>query len=388
MNYSVKSIPFSRPFIEEEEMLAVKEVLESGWLTTGPKTAIFEQQLADFLEVKHVVGLSSCTAALHLALLSAKVGSGDEVITSPLTFCSTVFSILQVGAKPVFADIDLNTLNLDPREVEKKITSRTKAILPVHYGGHPCRMNELLDLAQKKQLLIIEDAAHAIGSLYENRMIGGLDTFATCFSFYVTKNLSMGEGGALATNDDKVMKQVRLLSLHGMSHDAWNRYDVSGRWGYDVLEMGYKYNLTDIQAALGVVQLRKIKQMTKKRQFLRERYQYRLQGIEAITFTHDEENVHSAAHLFAVRLKHTNASRLRDELIAGLKEKGIHVSVHFIPIPALTYFKKTLGVVLQDFPCLEEASEGLITLPLYPSLEKQDIDYICDIFLTLLKEKC
>ena len=253
-------IPFHLPSIGDEEVREVEATLRSGWLTTGPKTAQFEREFSSYVQSPHAIAVNSCTAGLHLALAALNIGRGDEVITTPLTFCSTVHTILQVGAKPVLADVRPDG-NIDPDEIAKAITSRTRAIVPVHLAGLPCDMNAIWELAQRHGLFVIEDAAHAAGSHYQGHPIGMAGdegtqaSDAVAFSFYATKNLTTGEGGMITTARDSLAARIRMLSLHGMSRDAWNRYSQSGKWFYEVVDTGFKYNLTDIQSSLGIHQL-------------------------------------------------------------------------------------------------------------------------------------
>ncbi len=250
-------LPYALPQFGDEEKREVLEVLDSGWITTGPRVKRFEAELALAVHAKHVVCVDSCTAALHIALASLDLKPGDEVITSPLTFCSTVNTIVHAGGTPVLADVEPDTLNLDPARMEAAITSRTRAVMPVHFGGHPCEMDTILDTCRARGIAVIEDAAHAVGAAYKGRPVGSLGD-ATCFSFYATKNLTTAEGGALATDDDAAAEKARLLMLHGMSRDAWMRYTSAGSWFYEVVLPGFKYNMTDLAAALGLHQLRRL----------------------------------------------------------------------------------------------------------------------------------
>jgi len=257
-------LPFSSPLILEDEISEVADTLRSGWLTTGPKVKRFEEEFAQYVGSKHAVAVNSCTGALHLALVAEGIGPGDEVITTPFTFIATANVILHVGAKPVFVDIRPDTFNIDVDKIEEAITPKTKVIMPVHYAGQPCEMDEILEIARRHDLLVIEDAAHAVAAEYKERKIGTIGD-VSCFSFYATKNLVTGEGGMVTTDDGKLAEKIKILSLHGMSKDAWRRYTAAGSWYYEVIYPGYKYNMTDIQASLGVHQLGKLPQFQKRR---------------------------------------------------------------------------------------------------------------------------
>lgn len=265
-------VPFYTPYIGQEEIDEVSAAIRSNWLTKGQKTKDFEDKFAHYVGSKHALGLNSCTAGLHLAQKVLRIGEGDEVITTPYTFAATVNTILHCGAEPVFVDIDPITMNIDPVEIEKAITPKTKAIIPVHFAGFPCDMDQIMDIARRHKLKVIEDAAHAVYTKYHDRFIGSISDI-TCFSFYATKNLCTGEGGMITTDDQELMDELQVLSLHGMSKNAWNRYTDKGSWFYEIESPGYKYNMTDIQASLGLVQLGKLEEMQTLRKKIAERYQ-------------------------------------------------------------------------------------------------------------------
>lgn len=303
-------LPYSLPLIGKEEIQEVTETLESGWLSKGPKVQQFEKEFAAFVGAKHAVAVNSCTAALFLALKAKGIGPGDEVITSPLTFSSTANTIIHTGATPVFADIDENTLNIDPVKLEAAVTPRTKAVVPVHFGGQSCDMDAILAIAQKHGLFVLEDAAHAVYTTYKHRMIGSIGD-ATAFSFYATKNLATGEGGMLTTDDEELADKIRVLSLHGMSKAAWNRYSSNGSWYYEVESPGYKMNMFDLQAALGLHQLKRLDDMQKRREEIAGRYQTAFQQIPGLItpFVHDDGR--HAWHLYVLQV---------DEKRLGLRE--------------------------------------------------------------------
>ena len=304
------SLPFCLPSIGREEIDAVVGALKSGWLTLGPRVKEFERCFAQYVSAKHAVAVNSCTAALHLALVAVGIDSGDEVITTPYTFAATGEVILYMGATPVFVDIDKKTYNIDVTKIEEKLTSRTKAIIPVHIAGQPCEMDELVALAKKHNLQIIEDAAHAIGAEYKGRKIGSIGNL-TCFSFYATKNITTGEGGMITTDEDEYSENARILSLHGISKDAWKRYTSAGSWYYEILLAGYKYNMTDLQASLGIHQLRKLEQFLKRRQEIAAAYDEAFIDLPEITIPHVANDIRHAWHLYLIQL---NLERLSIQL--------------------------------------------------------------------------
>ena len=331
-------IHFHRPSIGEEEINEVVDTLRSGWLTTGPRVARFEREFREYTGAPHAVAVNSATAGLHLALAALKIGPGDEVITTPMTFCATVQAILHVGATPVLADIGWDG-NIDPEEIARRITSRTRAIIPVHMAGLPCEMNAIWELAQRHGLHVIEDAAHAAGARYEGRpgsVAGASD--AVAFSFYATKNLTTGEGGMITTDRPDLAEALRMLALHGVSHEAWDRYTERGSWQYDVLAHGFKYNLSDIQAALGIHQLRKLEHFIERRTLYARMYHDAFAGMEEVELPPDNPRCRHAWHLYILRLNLRRLKIDRGKFIRELQERGIGTSVHFIPIPLLRFF--------------------------------------------------
>ena len=370
-------LPFCQADIGEDEIAEVVDTIRSGWLTTGPKTRRFEEQFRDYVGSKFAVAVSSCTAGLHLMLMAAGIGEGDEVITTPLTFCATVNVILHQRAKPVLADICLDDYNIDPEQVERKITPRTKAILAVHYAGQPCRMDQLLDIARRHNLLLFEDAAHASGAQYRGRPVGSLGD-ATAFSFYVIKNMTTGEGGMVTTDNPELEDKVRLLRLHGMSHDAWKRYDAKGSWYYEVLAAGLNYKMTDVQAALGLHQLRRLDGFIERRAQIVADYNRRLAHLPELTLPTAREEVRHAWHLYPIWLHNEQLSIGRDQLIEELKERGIGTSVHFIPIPYHPFYQQTLGLRQGDFPNTDRLFAGILSLPLFPRMTDADVARVGD----------
>jgi dTDP-4-amino-4,6-dideoxygalactose transaminase len=369
-------IPFDRPDVGEEEVAAVAEVLRSGWLTTGPKTKEFERRFAQYVGAEHALAVSSGTAAMHIALAAWDLGPGDEVITSPLTFCSTLQTIVHLGGIPVLADVSPDDYNLDPALAAARITPRTRALLPVHLSGLPCRMGELLDLAASHGLKVLEDAAHAVGARSGSGMVGSLGD-ATAFSFYATKNLTTAEGGMLTSDDGGFMERARLWHLHGLSRDAWKRYTTAGAWRYDVLVPGFKNNMTDIQGAMGLVQLAKLERNIARRAEIAGRYTAAFARMpELIPPPAVRPGDRHAHHLYILRL---NSERLRidrNRFFEELKARGIGASVHFIPVYHLTYYREKFGWRADEFPAAEAIFRSCISLPCFPRLSDADVERV------------
>lgn len=374
-------LPFSRASIGQEEMDAALEVLRSGWLTTGPRVREFETAFASYVGAEHAVAVSSCTAALHLALLAIGITEGDEVILPTMTFAASGAVVLYRKARPVLVDCKEDSFQADPAEIALAITPRTRAILAVHYGGQPCEMDSIFEIARKRQLRVIEDAAHALPSRYKGAMVGTLGDI-TCFSFYATKTLTTGEGGMATTGNQEFAERMRILSLHGISRDVWKRYTAEGSWRYEILETGYKYNMTDLQAALGLAQLAKCDAMHARRVSIAARYNAALGALEGFgmsALAHDSGN---AWHLYVVRASSSVLRINRDQVIEDLKRRGIGTSVHFIPLHMHPLYQR-LGYRNGQFPYAEEQFDGAISLPIYPSMTDADadrvIEAICDI---------
>lgn len=365
-------LPFSQPLIEEEEINEAIDTLRSGWLTTGPKVKRFEEEFTEYIESKYVVAINSCTGGLHLSLLAAGIGEGNEVITTPFTFCATTNVILHVRAKPVFIDIKPDTFNIDTERIEEAITPKTKAIMPVHYAGQPCEMSEIIRIAKRHNLLVIEDAAHAIAAKYKGKRVGTIGDI-TCFSFYATKNLVTGEGGMVATDNEKLAKKIRVLSLHGMSRDAWKRYSAAGSWYYEVIYPGYKYNMTDIQASLGLHQLRKLTRLQKRREEIAEAYNEAFANLDAIEVPFVKRNIEHAWHLYVIKIVSEKLKLDRNQFIEALRERNIGTSVHFIPVHLHPYYRDIYGFKRGDFPNAEYVYDRIISLPLYPKMENRDV---------------
>lgn len=365
-------LPYSQPEVGEAEIAAVAEVMRSGWLTRGRVTEQFEGRLKDFLGVENVVAVSSCTAGLHLALMASQIGRGDEVITTPMTFAATVNVIIQAGATPVLVDIDPETGNLDLDAVERAITPRTRAVLPVHYGGHPLDMSRLNTLRDVHGLTVIEDGAHALGGRAQGRFVGSFGNW-TAFSFYATKNLTTGEGGALVVPTASAADTVRTMSLHGLSRNAWNRYGAEGAWHYDVAMLGYKYNMTDIEAALGLAQLSKFSAMQEKRRVLAARY---IQGLHnlPVRLPAEAPGATHSWHLFSICLDMARIRGRRADVMQDLHRANIGTSVHFIPLYRHTYYRQKFGWNATAFPHTEAFFSGQMSLPLYPRMTLNDVD--------------
>jgi dTDP-4-amino-4,6-dideoxygalactose transaminase len=364
-------LAFSPPAISEEEIEAVVDTLRSDWITTGPKTKRFESDFAKYLGAADALALNSCTAGMHIALATLGIGPGDEVITTPVTFCSSVNVIEHVGARPVLVDVEPETLTLDPARIAEAITPRTKAILPVHFGGHPVDMSPLMEIARQHNLYVIEDAAHAVPAFYEGQPIGTFGDFAS-FSFYATKNLTTGEGGMLIGAPDNIAR-ARVLSLHGMSRDAWKRYTAEGSWYYEVVAPGYKYNMPDIQAAIGLVQLKRLNELQKRRLEIVAQYTSAFSAIAEVETPIERSNVQSAWHLYVLRLNLDRLSINRAQFIEELKTRNIGTSVHFIPIHLHPFYRDKYGWKPEDFPIAYREYQRLMTLPLHPRLTDEDV---------------
>ncbi|MBW2990877.1 DegT/DnrJ/EryC1/StrS aminotransferase family protein [Candidatus Woesearchaeota archaeon] len=380
-----RNIPYFKPTIEKEEIDEVVNALKSGWVTTGPRTKKFEEKFKKYIGSKHAVAVSSCTAALHVGLVVAGVKEGDEVITTPYTFAATAEVICYLKAKPVFVDIKEDTYNIDADKIEEKITSRTKAILPVHYGGQPCDMDKILAIAKKHSLKVIEDAAHAVGAEYKGKKIG-LFGDVTAFSFYATKNMTTGEGGMATFENDEYADKMQVLSLHGLSQDAWKRYSAEGSWYYEIIMAGYKYNMTDIQAALGLCQLKKLERFNKRRERLAEMYNQEFSKIKELSLRKIKDGVKNVWHLYTIRIDESKLRINRNQFIKELAKKGISTSVHFIPLHLHPYYQQKHGHKKGDFPVAEKVYSNLISLPLYPDLGEDDVNYIIDSVKEIIKQ--
>jgi dTDP-4-amino-4,6-dideoxygalactose transaminase len=376
-------LPFCPPTIGEEEIAEVVDTLRSNWITTGPKAKRFEADFASYLGVPGAIALSSCTAALHTALVTAGIGPGDEVITTPLTFAASVNVIEHVGARPVLVDVEPDTLNIDPRRVAAAITDRTRAIIPVHFAGHPVDLDPIRRLAELHRLVVIEDAAHAMSAKYKGQFIGASPN-PVAFSFYATKNLTTAEGGML-TGDPAFLDRARLVSLHGMSRDGWKRYDKGGSWFYEVLLPGFKYNMTDIQAALGLWQLRKLASFQERRLELARMYNSVFACEESLEVPVTRNEVEHAWHIYVLRLRPGTLRIGRDEFIEELKQRNIGTSVHFIPIHVHPYYRDKYGYAANRFPVAYSNYNRMLSLPLNPRLTDDDAGDVMQAVLDVVR---
>ena len=367
-------LPFAAPLIEEAEIQEVISALRSGWLTTGPKVHEFQSNFARYKNVPGAVALSSCTAALYLSLLTSKIKKGDEVITTPLTFCATINAIIHAGATPVLADIDPQTMNIDPREVERRITSKTKAILSVHFAGRPCDLDQLTRICRKYGLIMIEDCAHAIETEYHGIKAGTSGDFG-CFSFYATKNITTGEGGMVISKNEKSLERIRQLSLHGLGKDYWKRFKASGFKQHHVSEPGFKYNMTDIQASIGIHQLNKIEKYWRKRRHIWTRYNRELVDLPIQIPSLPEKNTRHAYHLYTILLDE-EMNMKRDEFLSRMLQKKIGLSIHYVSIPEHIYYQEKFQWQPQDYPNAYKVSQKTVSLPLYPKLSNDDVSFI------------
>lgn len=368
---------FGAPDIAEEDVAEVVAVMRSGWLGTGPRVAAFEQRFAAFKGVTadRVAAVNSCTAALHLSLLAAGIGPGDEVVTTPLTFCATVNTILQVGATPVLADVDPVTMNIDPDRIKAAVTPRTRAVIPVHLTGRPCEMDAILDLAARYDLRVIEDCAHAVEAEYYGRPLGTLGDFG-CFSFYVTKNVTTGEGGMILIRDPAAHDMIKIMSLHGMSRDAWKRFSHDGKRHYQVVLPGFKYNMMDLQAAIGLGQLARVEAAWQQRWELWQAYQERLAHLPVIRPADPAPHTRHGLHLYTLLIDLARCGVTRDQFIDRMGAAGIGVGVHYLALPEHPYYQNLLGWQPEDTPVATAIGRATVSLPLGAGLTLADIDRV------------
>jgi dTDP-4-amino-4,6-dideoxygalactose transaminase len=375
---------FGNPLIEEPEIREVESVLRSGWLGTGPRVSQFQRDFAAYVGAKHALALNSCTAALHLSMLVSGVGPGDEVLTTPLTFAATANSILHTGATPRFVDVKRETQNIDETLIEAALTPNVKALLPVHFAGRPCDMDALCAIAKRNGLVLIEDAAHAIEAEHHGRKIGAIGDL-TCFSFYVTKNIVTGEGGMITTNRDDLAEKIAVLGLHGLSQGAWERFSDKGFKHYEVLYPGYKYNMMDIQAAIGIHQLKRIDAHLLRRREIWARYNQAFAKLPLITPTDPEPNTLHSLHLYTPLLDIDNAKLTRDEFQQKLHEMNIGTGIHYVSLHLHKYYRERFGFKPHDFPNALYISERTISLPLSPKLTDEDVQSVIDAVKTCLE---
>lgn len=368
---------FGAPNIGPEEMHELASVMESGWLGTGPKVAQFEQDFGAYKGVANAAAVNSCTAALHLSLLAAGIGPGDEVITTPMTFCSTVNVIIHVGATPVLAEIEPQGFNIDPDRISEKITSKTKAILPVHFAGRPASMNSICAIAKEHNLKVIEDCAHAIETEYHGQRAGTIGDFG-CFSFYVTKNIATGEGGMVIARDKADHERIKLLRLHGMSRDAWNRFGSSGYRHYQVEEAGFKYNMMDLQAAIGLAQLRRVEPFWERRRQIWSRYRQALAGLPLGLPADPEPGTRHGYHLYTVLIDQARSGLSRDAFLNAMTAKNIGVGVHYLSIPEHPFYQRSFGWNAEDFPHAKRVGRQTVSLPLTSKMTDRDVDDVIE----------
>jgi len=374
-------LPFARPAIGDDEIREVEATLRSGWLTVGPRTRKFERVVAEYLGVEQTAAVSSCTAALHLAMVCFGIGPGDEVVLPTLNFAAAPNMVIHLGAKPVFADVDPVTMNVTPSLLDVATTDHTKLYVPVHFGGRPCEIDEIVTLGRSRGVRVLGDAAHAIGADVAGRKIGTIAD-ATAFSFYVTKGITTGEGGVVSSKDPAMIERARLLSLHGMSSDAWKRYSEHGPWFYEILDAGYKYNMNDVQAAMGLCQMEKVDAFREARQRVADFYTRALGDMEGITVPPPFDVGHHAWHLYPIRIDLDSITIDRDRFIQALLKEGIGVSVHFIPLHLHPFYRDRLGYGPGSFPAAEEYFRRAVSLPIYPSMTDEDVR---DVVLAIAK---
>ena len=374
------TIPVFKPSLGEPEITALEEIFKTGWIGMGPKTTEFENNFASYVGAEYAIGVNSATAALHLSCLALGIGAGDEVLVPTVTFVSTAHAVSYCGAVPVFVDVEADTLNIDTKDLERKVTSKTRAIIPVHYGGHACRMDKIWKIAAKHGLKVIEDAAHACGSRYENQLIGGLEQSAlTCFSFHAVKNLATGDGGMITTNRSDIANKLNRLRWVGINRSTWERADYSNYdWYYEIHELGYKYHMNDITAAIGLVQLDKLEAANKRRREIAAKYTEALKSVSWIDCPVERDYTKSACHNYVIKTPYRNSLNLY------LKAKGISTGVHYMPLHLQPYYRK---LSTAELPNAEDLWLKLLTLPLYPDLTDKEVAYIIESVLSFRKCK-
>jgi dTDP-4-amino-4,6-dideoxygalactose transaminase len=374
---------FGSPLIEQDEINEVLDCLKSGWISTGPRVDRFEKMFRSYIGCKHALAINSCTAGLHLSLSVSGIKRGDEVITTPMTFAATANVIEHVGAKPVFVDIDLPSMNIDVKGIEEKITSRTKAIIPVHFAGRACQMDDLMDISHRYKLMVVEDAAHSVEATYKGEKIGTIGDF-TVFSFYVTKNLITGEGGMVTTENDEWAEQIQIYALHGMSKGAWKRYSDEGYKHYQIVFPGYKYNMMDLQAAIGIHQLRKLESNLKRREEIWSRYDEAFEGLPLELPPPPDNGCRHARHLYTILLRLEDLKMNRDDFVRSLYDQKIGTGVHFLSLHLHPYYSKKYRYKPEDFPNAAYVSERIVSLPLSPKLNCGDVEDVISAVKTTL----
>jgi len=376
---------FGAPSIEEEEIQEVVRCLRSGWIGTGPRVDQFENAFAQFKQKKYAIAVNSCTAALHLSMIASGVGCGDEVITTPLTFCATINSIIHCGAIPVLADCEVKSMNISPEEIEKKITSNTKAILVVHFAGRCCDMETVMDIASRYNLLVVEDCAHALEAECHGQQSGAFGDIS-CFSFYVTKNITTGEGGMVLTDDECISSRIKTLALHGMSKDAWKRYSDEGYKHYEVVYAGFKYNMTDMQASLGIHQMKRIEAYWKRREAIWKVYNNNFADLPCVLPADPEPYTKHGYHLYTPLIDLDKIGRSRDWVLDAMTAENIGVGVHYTPVHLNSFYQTVYGWKRGQFPNAEFIGERTVSLPLSPALSDEDVNDVITGFRRVLKK--
>lgn len=390
----MRQIPFHRPAIGPDEEREVIDALRSGWITTGPKAKRFELEFAEYVGARNALAVAHCTGALHLALFAIGLQPGDGVITTPFTFTATAEVMGYLGARPVFVDIDPGTFNINPARIEEVLESNghrnIRAIMPVHFAGQPCDMDRIMELARSHDLKVVEDAAHAFGSARHLKGRGmtkvGVIGDVTCFSFYATKNITSAEGGMITTEDDALAARMAVASLHGMDRDAWKRYDASGSWFYEIRDVGFKYNLSDVHAAIGLAQLRRAGELTARRRAIAQAYNDAFGDQEELQIPYTEPGVEHAWHLYVLRLKPHLLRAGRNQFVELLRSRGVGTSVHCIPLNKMDYYQTRYGYHSGDFPVAEDIYSRCLSLPIFPMMSDEDIAYVIETVRGLVRE--
>lgn len=381
-----KFIPVAAPWFTKDELREVWDSMQSGWVTLGPKTHQFEEAITKYTKAKFAIGTNSCAAALHLAVDSLGLKEGNEVIVPAYTFAATLNAVLYGKARPVLVDSDEETCNVGVEAIERAINRETKAIMVVHYGGYPCDMDAFLALAKKHKLYVIEDAAHALGTKYHGKMVGSIGD-VTCFSFHPIKNITTGDGGMVTTNNEELADLIRRKRLAGMGKEAWKRAAKTGSWQYEITTLGYKYNMNDIQAAIGLVQLKKLEDFIKRREAIANMYNKAFQSIEQlITPVSGDKNIHHARNLYPLRIRPEMLRLSRDEIIEKLREHNIGTNVYFIPLYRQPYYKKLLGYTPRQFPIAEKLFASLINIPMFPKMTDTEVEYVANVISDVVQK--
>jgi len=378
-----KFLPFGAPLIEQPEIDEVVASMKSGWLGTGPKVAKFEEMFREYKGIKYAMALNSCTACLHLAMLCIGIKPGDEVIVPTMTFAATANAVIHSGGKPVLADCKKDTMNIDPEDIERKITSKTRAIIPVHFAGRPCDMDAIMEIARRHNLKVVEDSAHAIEAEYKGKKTGTSGDIG-CFSFYVTKNIITGEGGMAITNNEEYADKIKILGLHGMSKDAWKRFLDEGYKHYQVVYAGFKYNMMDIQAAIGIHQLPRVDRYWERREKIWHRYNEALKGLPVFTPAPVPEYIRHSYHLYTLLLDIDRLRITRDEFLEEMTKRNIGVGVHYIALHLHPYYQQTYGYKKGDFPNAEWISDRTVSIPLSAKLTDEDVNDIIEAVQDIL----